>query len=144
MYMDLSPPTIDFQNLFPATLSQKRRRGIKCHPGLSSCAKPDDQSPIPRTIMVKEENRLLQAIPWSVYICYAKYMPASFPIKWIHFFKYFRKQSIISGMVTGIFIDNPLPCLRNTLDDRLFKDAVPERVKTNAMVEFLGWNGIWI
>lgn len=45
-------------------------------------------------------------------------------------------------MVTGIFIDNPLPCLRNTLEDRLFKDAVPERVRTNAMVEFLGWNGI--
>lgn len=45
-------------------------------------------------------------------------------------------------MVTGIFIVNPLPCLRNILEDRLFKDAVPERVKTNTVVKFLGWNGI--
>lgn len=59
-----------------------------------------------------------------------------------YIFKYFRKQSIISGMATGIFIDNALSCLRNTLEDRLFKDVVPEGTKRNTVVKFLGWNGI--
>lgn len=63
MYTDLSPPTIDFQNLSLPHLAKKEEEGLNAIQDCYLAAKPDDQSPIPRTIMVKEENRLLQAVP---------------------------------------------------------------------------------